>query len=171
MGARNAPSRPTAEARQDGLSLPQLVGSGLAAAAGMALASELHLYGTTAGAVVFAVAATAGAPLIQLALHRAGDGCAALLRAAGRTGRRPGPAASRRALAPMAVGLLVLGALAATGPTAVAAAQPAEVALDHPPARDPAERGSTDKAPSVRSYGTTYAYAAPAVNSALRQGS
>ncbi|MDI3406661.1 hypothetical protein [Streptomyces cavernicola] len=145
------PNHPPNRHARPGTSLPQLVGSGLAAAAAMALASELKLYGTTAGAVVFAVAATAGAPLIQLALHRAADGCAALLRAAGRARRQPGPGRPRRALAPMAVGALLLGAVAVTAPTAVAAAQPAEVALDHPPARDPAERGSTDKAPTVRS--------------------
>ncbi|MDI3420627.1 hypothetical protein [Streptomyces luteolus] len=157
MGARHTAARPA----RPGTSLPQLVGSGLAAAAGMALASELHLYGTTAGAVVFAVAATAGAPLIQLALHRAGDGCAALLRAAGRGRPRPGPGpgpcpgpGARRALAPVAVGLVILGAVTVTSPSVVAAAQPTEVALDHPPARDPVERGSTDKAPSVRSHDT-----------------
>ncbi|MDQ8706294.1 hypothetical protein RCO28_28045 [Streptomyces sp. LHD-70] len=153
MGARHTAARHA----RPGTSLPQLLGSGLAAAAGMALASELHLYGTTAGAVVFAVAATAGAPLIQLALHRAGDGCAALLQAAGCGRPRPGPGPGpgpRRALAPVAVGLVILGAVAVTSPSVVAAAQPTEVALDHPPARDPAERGSTDKAPSVRSYDT-----------------
>ncbi|NBE52430.1 hypothetical protein [Streptomyces boluensis] len=129
--------RPRRSTRPE-ISLPQLIGAAVGAAAGMTLASELRLYGTTAGAVVFAVAATVGAPLIQLALHRAGDGCAALLWLA-RSCRRPG-AAALRALVPAAVGALLLGAVTAGGTAAVAA----------PPSRDPAERGSQDKAVQVR---------------------
>lgn len=187
MGVQNAAARhprndheehrPRRSGRPE-ISVPQLLGAALGAAAGMALASGLRLYGTTAGAVVFAVAATAGTSLIQLALHRAGEGCTALLRSVrsgGPPGRRPG-AGTRRALVPAAVGLLLLGAVAAGGTVAVAAPRPApaqrhgpspDLALsrdhapspdhapsrDQEPSRDPAERGGQDKVVQVRPDG------------------
>lgn len=157
--------RPRRSGRPE-ISVPQLLGAALGAAAGMALASELRLYGTTAGAIVFAVAATAGTSLIQVALHRAGEGCTALLRAArnGRgTGGRPPVAGARRALAPVAVGLLLFGVVATSGTLAVAApphpalVQRHDPSPGHAPSPDPDPDQGQDKVVQARPEGRTSA--------------
>ncbi|MFC7303496.1 hypothetical protein ACFQVC_04605 [Streptomyces monticola] len=163
MGARHAPQHGgEREGRRGGrpgrpdISLAQLAGAGLGAAAGMTLASELHLYGTVTGAVVFAVAATVGGPLIQHALQRLGEGCGALVRTArGRVAARGGaPGAARGgalgAVVPLAaIGVLAFGTVAATGSAAPAAApQDHKSAPDQAPSREPVEKVTQTRADS-----------------------